>query len=153
MGVPQPLEPEESYGIPAVAATFPENTEAPEAKLPLISFSHYNKSECEMDGGEINPYAPEALRNIKNMGLSADFREGTYVKNAGEYQKLFAGLADISDQVEMKELRLKGKIPDPKNPTKKIPIDTGRAFYFKINNLIYIVAIRANHYETEKIRS
>lgn len=160
MSIPDPVLPAGPGDIPQSVAGLADTMEAPEAVPLLISFSRYNSSECEVDRGQMEVYAWDALRQIKRVGTQpgtpAEFNfGGDHIINAGEYRKLFKGLDD--PEIDMREIKLSGKRKrmdyrgrKPKEVTETV--GTGRIFFYVIDRTLYLVAIRANHYETDKIR-
>lgn len=90
----------------------------------------------------------QAGDGTKSFGVATE-----RVHNANEYACLFKGIDDL--EVDMREVKLEGKktVPDHHkggNKTKKEPVSTGRIFFYPIDRMLYIVAMRANHYETAK---
>lgn len=143
--IPQPVtEPsDEENKLSQIAQELPQDTEAPEAIPYVISFARYKNKLCEIDGLGKNK-GNKALSILKEIGTKvhsrADFQRHNIrtdgIANTGEYKKLYNGLAP---DVEVRELFLQG---------------TGRIFYFDIEpeRMLYIVAIRENHFETDKVR-
>lgn len=165
MSIPDPFLPKPEGEIPEAAAKIPEKIE-PETSPVQISFSRYNTSECEIEQGQMSPYAMNALRAIKNIGTHVrtlnDFTSTYFessaerVINAGEYKKLFSGLDD--PEIDMREVKISGKVPirsfyRTKSKEKMERVTTGRLFFYVVSQTLYMVAIRANHYETDKMRS
>ena len=75
------------------------------------------------------------------------------VLNKNEYTKLFKGIDD--PEIDMREAKLEGKkiVADYRRGGNKFKIETfhtGRIFFYPVERTLYIVAIRANHYETHK---
>ena len=130
--------------IPPNVAEVPQPEEAPEARPLLISFERYNSGECQLNGMD-NKRARKALQIVRDVGVNirteSDFKtllpklEVVSVNNSGDYRKLYKGLVDLPD-VEIKEA--------------KIDRDKGRLFFFLVNRIFHIVAIRDSHYETGK---
>lgn len=130
-------------GLPQGIAELPPESEAPEAMPYVISFVKYNNNLCEIDILGKNK-GNKALTILKNIGTKVfsrtDFQRNNIntdgIKNEGEYKKLYNGLAP---DVEVRELFLQS---------------TGRIFYFDIEpkRMLYIVAIRENHFEMDKVR-
>jgi len=126
-----------------IAQELPQDTEAPEAIPYVISFAKYNNKLCEISCLGKNK-GNKALSILKEIGTRVfsrvDFQKNNIltkgIKNSGEYRKLYSGLGLDN---EVKELSLQG---------------TGRIFYFDIEpeRILYIVAIRENHFETDKVR-
>lgn len=147
MSLPEPQLPVEGKISPRVATL--QTQEAPEAEPPLISFRHYNQKECEIGTGQIKPYAPFMLELIRDMGTKSSYEPNKrHIENAGDYSNLYRGLSDLPD-VSIHEIRLEGKVPGSWGK-KDQKVNSGRFFYFKIDNTLYVVAIRANHYDTSK---
>src|SRR3989344_8522832 len=153
MSIPDaPPPPPSEEGIPTTAARFSDDTEAPETEFPLISFRRYNERECEVDQGQMKPYAWNALKIVKGMGRHSSFAPNSkHVLNIGEYEDIYGGLADMPD-VNIQELPLEGTI-QRRDQRKTERVNEGRLFFFRTDNTVSIVAIRANHYETDKSRS
>ena len=143
--IPKPAtEPsDEENKLSQIAQELPQDTEAPEAIPYVISFARYKSKLCEIDGLGKNK-GNKVLSILKEIGVKvfsrADFQRHNIrtdgIANAGEYKKLYNGLAP---DVEVRELFLQG---------------TGRIFYFDIEpeRILYLVAIRENHFETDKVR-
>ncbi|MDP3764470.1 MAG: hypothetical protein Q8Q95_02510 [bacterium] len=140
MTIPKPEEEQSISSIPQRVTEIPQPEEAPEAKPLLISFERYNRGECQLDG--MNPkMAKKALRVVRDVGVNIkaedDFKkclpklEITPINNSGNYRKLYKGLFDLPD-AEIKEA--------------KIDYDKGRLFFFLIDRVFYVVAIRESHY-------
>lgn len=129
--------------LPERVAEFPQEFDAPEGRPYLISFAKYNHKMCEVDNLAGNK-GKKAITLLKEIGTKvftkADFARNNIkndlVKFAGEYKKLFSGLAE---DIELRELFLQ---------------DSGRIFYFDIEpeRTMFVVAIRENHLETDKVR-
>jgi hypothetical protein len=146
--IPVPVFPEGGGGIPASATTLPQEGEAPEAQPYLISFRRYNEKECQLEDGMMGHYSLDALRMIKGMGTRVAYTpNATHINNENEYTQLFRKLDDIED-LDIREIRLSGKFTDKNGENKTV--DKGRLFFFTIGYTLYIVAIRAHHYETKK---
>ena len=84
----------------------------------------------------------KVLRDIGvNFRTEADFAtrlpklEVIPIKPEGNYRKLYKGLADSPD-IEIKEA--------------KVDRDKGRLFFFMVDRVLYVVAVRESHYETDK---
>lgn len=133
----------EEGSLPSIITEIPQEMEAPEANPYVISFARYNEKLCEITGLGKNK-GNRALSILKEIGTKvfsrSDFQKHNIqsdgIAYAGEYKKLYSGLGP---DIEVRELFLQG---------------TGRIFYFDIETeqKIYIVAIRENHFETEKTR-
>ncbi|MEN9852271.1 MAG: hypothetical protein RI996_214 [Candidatus Parcubacteria bacterium] len=142
--------------IPKEVAEISEDTKIPskvaeiiiqedvEIKPYLISFEKYNKDLCELKSLD-GKNAKRGLSILKEIGVSVFCREDimrngdintSHIMCAGEYKKLYRGL---HEGVEIKEIHLK---------------NSGRIFYFDVipDNIMYIIAIKENHFETKKIR-
>jgi hypothetical protein len=129
--------------LPEAVAEMPQETEAPEAIPYLISFGKYKNKLCEIDCLGKNK-GNKALFILKEIGTKVfsrvDFQRHNIktggIANANEYKKLYSGLAQ---DIEVRELFLQGK---------------SRIFYFDIEpeRILYVVAIRENHFETDKVR-
>lgn len=161
MPIPEPELPKDE-AIPSIVGEMPESTEAPEAEPYVISFKNYNETECEINSGAMDYYSLDALKTIKTVGVQVPSTgpagsifgvANERVHNANEYSRLFKGLTD--PEIDMREVKLEGKIQTKnyrswsmKPKTKRI--SDGRIFFFPIGNTLYIVAIRATHYETTK---
>lgn len=134
---------EDENEIPNSVAELDQETEAPEGKPYVISFSKYNEKMCEITELGKNK-GNRALSILKKIGMNvysrADFSrnkiETKSVANSGGYSPLYNGLGN---DVEVREMFLQS---------------TGRIFYFDIEpeRAMYIVAIRENHLETNKVR-
>ncbi|MDP3794607.1 MAG: hypothetical protein Q8R13_01615 [bacterium] len=143
--IPKPVtEPSDEEGkLSQFAQELPQETEAPEAIPYIISFVKYNNKLCEISALGKNK-GNKALSILKEIGMKvfsrADFQRHNIrtdgIANSGEYGKLYSGLGP---DIEVRELFLQS---------------TGRIFYFDIEpeGMLYIVAIRENHFETDKIR-
>lgn len=134
---------EESGPLPTIITEIAQEIEAPEANPYVISFSKYNDKLCEIEHLGKNK-GNKALSILKEIGTKvfsrSDFQKHNIKSDgiacSGEYKKLYNGLAP---DIEVRELFLQG---------------TGRIFYFDIETeqKIYLVAIRENHFETDKTR-
>lgn len=132
--------------IPESVTEISQTAEAPEVKPILISFERYNSKECQLDGMD-GKMAKKTLRVVRDVGVKikteSDFKkhlsklEIISIGNNGDYRKLYRGLADLPD-VEIKEA--------------KIDMDKGRLFFFMIDRIFHIVAMRDSHYDTGKQR-
>ena len=143
--IPKPAtEPsDEQNKLSQIAQELPQETEAPEAIPYVISFVKYNEKLCEISELSKNK-GKKALSVLKEIGTKvfsrADFRRHNIrtdgIANSGEYKKLYS---KIAPDIEVRELFLQ---------------DTGRIFYFDIEpeRILYVVAIRENHFETGKVR-
>ena len=143
--IPKPAtEPsDEQNKLSQIAQELPRETEAPEAIPYVISFAKYNEKLCEISELSKNK-GKKALFVLKEIGTKvfsrADFQQHNIktdgIANSGEYKKLYNGLGP---DIEVRELFLQ---------------DTGRIFYFDIEpeRILYIVAIRENHFEINKVR-
>lgn len=130
--------------IPITATELPQPDEAPESKPVLISFERYNSKECELDGMD-NKMARKAFQTLRDIGVNvrteADFKDHLPklqiipIENSGHYRGLYKGLMDLPD-VEIKEA--------------KIDRDKGRMFFFLVERIFHVIAVRENHYETGK---
>ena len=146
MTIPTPENRSPESPIPQTAAEVPQAEEAPETKPILISFERYNIGECQLNSME-GKMAKKTLRIIRDVGVNirteADFQkhlpklEVVPINNSGDYRKLYRGLADLPD-VEIKEA--------------KIDRDKGRLFFFIVDRIFHIVAMRDSHYDTDKQR-
>lgn len=129
--------------LPEKVAELPQDSDAPEGSPYVISFAKYNNRMCEINDLTGNK-GKKAISILKEIGTKvftkADFARNSIknevVKYAGEYKKLFSGLAE---DIELRELFLQ---------------DTGRIFYFDLEpeRTMFVVAIRENHLETDKVR-
>lgn len=129
--------------LPPSIAELPQDTEAPESTPYLISFAKYKDRLCEINNLSKNK-GKKALFILKEIGTKvfsrADFKKYNIktksIANDGEYKKLYNGL---SQDIEVKEFSLQS---------------TGRIFYFDIEpeRILYVIAIRENHFETKKVR-
>ncbi len=156
-------------GLPADDGLLPnelgivsDKVESPESQPYLISFKSYNENECELNTGAMNPYALEALKSIKKLGVQipAPASNGAkvfgvtteQVYDAHEYQNLFKGLDD--PEIDMREIKLEAKTkkPDLRRSGRYITetVNQGRIFFYHVAQTIFIVAFRASHYETLK---
>ncbi len=143
--IPKPAtEPsDEQNKLSQIAQELPQETEAPEAIPYVISFAKYNEKLCEISELSKNK-GKKALSILKEIGTKvfarADFQRHNIrtdgIANSGEYKKLYS---KIAPDIEIRELFLQ---------------DTGRIFYFDIEpeRTLYVVAIRENHFETDKVR-
>lgn len=139
--VTEPID--DNTELPQKVAELPQETEPPEANPYVISFSKYNNKLCEIEHLGKNK-GNKALSILKEIGTKvfakSDFQKHNIktdgIGNSGEYKKLYNG---IGPDIEIRELFLQG---------------TGRIFYFDIEpeQKMYIVAIRENHFETDKVR-
>ena len=144
MMIPKPEDKLSTNPIPRTATEIPQTAEAPEAKPVLISFERYNRNECQLDGME-GKMAKKAMRMVRDVGIhiksESDFQkhlpklEVVSISDNGNYRKLYKGLTDLPD-VEIKEI--------------KIDRDKGRLFFFLIDRIFHIIAIRDSHYEIDK---
>lgn len=164
MSIPtNPQLPANTGAIPSTLGTIPERIESPESQPYLISFKRYNPHECELEGGAMNPYALDALKTIKRIGMQIPSSDASGTKvfgattervhNEHEYSRLFKGLDD--PEIDMREVKLDGKerrIKFVKGKPKEIlePVRMGRLFFYEVGQTLFIVAIRATHYETKK---
>lgn len=129
--------------IPKNVAELPQETEAPETRPYVISFSKYNERACEISLLNSNK-AKKAVQTLKDIGTKirsqADYQRNSIdripVRYSGGYKKLFNGLAP---DIELKELKLQ---------------QDARIFYFDLEpeRTFYVVAITENHLETEQTR-
>jgi hypothetical protein len=130
--------------IPQDAPELPQPEEAPESKPILISFERYNSKECELDGMD-GKMAKKAFRTLRDIGVNikteTDFRECLPklqiepVENSGYYRGLYKGLSGLPD-VEIKEA--------------KFDLNTGRLFFFLVDRIFHVIAVREDHYQTGK---
>ena len=126
-----------------IAQELPPETKVPESIPYLISFARYKDKLCEISILSKNK-AKKTLLILKEIGTKifckADFQrfgiKTHRIDNKGEYKKLYYGLGP---DIEVRELFLQG---------------TGRIFYFTVEpeRILYIVAIRENHFEVDKVR-
>ena len=133
----------DSGKLPQAVAELPQNTEAPESIPYKISFAKYNDKLCEISALGKNK-GNRALLILKEIGTKvfsrADFQKNQIrtdpVANSGEYMKLYNRLGP---DIEVRELFLQS---------------TGRIFYFDVepDRVLYVVAIRENHFETDRVR-
>lgn len=146
MGIPEQELPEQSGQIPLKSAELPQSTAEPELRPYLISFEKYNSKECEVSTD--NKISRKALETLRDVGVNIR-DEGDFamrlprmnispVFDQGDYRALFRGLRDNIPDLEMKEI--------------KIERDSGRLFFYVINKVFYVVAIRKSHYDTSKTR-
>ncbi len=129
--------------IPKTVAELPQDSDVSEVEPYKISFSKYNNKLCEISELGKNK-GNKALTILKEIGTKvfsrADFQKHNIqtkgISYDGAYKPLYS---KIADGIEIKELFLQG---------------TGRIFYFDIEpeRMLYIVAIKENHFETEKVR-
>ena len=134
---------DEENKLSQIAQKLPQEIEAPETIPYVISFAKYNEKLCEISELSKNK-GKKALSVLKEVGTKifsrADFQRYNIrtdgIANSGEYKKLYNGLAP---DIEVRELFLQ---------------DTGRIFYFDIEpeRILYVVAVRENHFETNKVR-
>jgi hypothetical protein len=161
MSIP-PLPPSSDGGlIPSRVSLLPKEVEAPESEPYTLSFKHYNEKECELSGGAMDVYALAALKALKNIGMHVPTNGGLpsfgiateRVFNSHGYASLFKGIDD--PEVDMREAKLEGKqrMVDWHGRGKKQRTEilrNGRIFFYPIGRMLYLVAFRANHYETGK---
>ena len=146
MTIPKPEEGLPESSIPETAVEISQSVEDPEVKPILISFERYNIKECQLDGMK-GKMAKKAFRVVRDIGVKikteSDFKkhlpklEVVSIENKGDYRKLYKGLADLPD-AEIKEA--------------KIDLDKGRLFFFVIDRIFHIIAMRDSHYDTDKQR-
>ena len=130
--------------IPPTATELPQLEEAPESKPLLISFERYNTKECQVNEMD-SKVARKALKALRDIGMNirtdADFKkhlpklEIVPINNSGDYRGLYKGLIDLPD-VEIKEAKIERK--------------EGRLFFFLVERIFHVIAIRNSHYETDK---
>lgn len=136
-------ETEDAGTLPRSVAELPQEDEAPEMTPYRISFARYNGNLCEIDLLDSNK-AKKALNLFKTVGTQvcspADFKKYSIdripVVRKGEYLKLYNRLGE---DIEIKETKLQ---------------QNARIFYFDIEpeRMLYVVAIKQNHFETDKVR-
>jgi|SRR3989344_360258 len=146
MAIPKPEDEAVQSPIPITATEIPQTAEAPEVQPVFISFQRYNSTECELNGMD-NKRARKALQIVRDVGVTvkteADFHKHlpnlkiVSIQNNGAYRKLYKGLADMPD-AEIKEA--------------KIDRDKGRLFFFMVDRIFHIIAIKDSHYETGQQR-
>jgi len=149
MSIPSHEKKVDSGLIPEKVAERPQEEEAPEATPFFISFVKYNEKECQVNGLE-KGLAKKALVAFKDIGLAlnvfdsfSNFKHQVsklsfeHVVDGGEYKKIYKGVRDIPD-VEIYE----GKIEKKR----------GRLFFFILEKVFYLIAIRDSHYDTTKGR-
>lgn len=144
MEIPKPELVDESGQIPPESAELPQSDIEPELRPFLISFQRYSDKECQVDTMDTK-VARKALKVVRDIGINIrnedDFKSRlpkltvAPVGDFGDYRALFKGLRDLPD-VEMKEI--------------KIERDKGRLFFFVIDKIFHVVAIRDSHYETDR---
>ncbi len=142
--IPKPEAEVGSGLIPSSATNLPQEAGDPEAEPLLFSFEQYNEKECQIDTMDPKK-ARKALRAIRDTGLNiktmADFGsklpklELKPVRNEGDYRDLYKGLNPDTDLQEI-----------------KTDNDKGRIFFHMIKNILYLIAVRESHYETDKQR-
>jgi hypothetical protein len=147
MGIPEPELPVESGEIPFRSAEMPQTAIEPELKPYRISFERYNEKECEVEQLD-NKLARKTLEAVRNIGINvkedSDFGaklpklEIKSIRDDGDYRVLFRGIRDELPDIEMREV--------------KIEKDSGRLFFYVIDRIFHIIAIRKNHYDTSKTR-
>ena len=139
--IPEPGLDDAGHQIPAKVAEYPDQLAAPEERPFLLSFARYNNKLCQIGDLQKNQgrRATELLKTIGNKLFSIkDFHlqrvDCLPVKNEHGYTVLFSKLGP---DIEMKEAKLQ---------------DTGRIFYFihDADKVVYVVAIRHTHFETDK---
>ena len=133
--------------IPEIVAERPQAEEAPETRPLLISFARYNNKECDLDKGIDSKRARKALQILRDVGVNifniSDFKnklpklQVMSINNSGDYRKLYSNLADLPD-IEIQEA--------------KIDRDKGRLFFFIVERIFHVVAVKDSHYETSKQR-
>jgi len=129
--------------LPQEVAEFPQNSEVLEGKPYLISFANYNKNMCEIKDLQSSP-ARKAISFLREVGTSIfsskDFQKiGLEIKpvsDSNTYQPLFNRLPK---DTELKEVKISG---------------SGRLFYFDLEpeRTLFVVAVRENHLDTDKVR-
>lgn len=129
--------------IPKIVAELPQESNVSEIEPYKISFSKYNDKLCEISSLGKNK-GNKALAILKEIGTKvfsrADFQRLNIQTKSVVYNGAYKPLYNkIADGIEIKELSLQG---------------TGRIFYFDIEpeRMLYVVAIKENHFETEKVR-
>jgi hypothetical protein len=148
MTIPDPnVRPLEQEVIPEAVAERPQIEEAPETRPLLISFARYNEKECDLDKGIDSKRARKALQILRDVGVNIfnpiEFKnklpklQVVPINNSGDYRKLYSNLADLPD-VEIQEA--------------KIDRDKGRLFFFIVERIFHVVAVKDSHYETDKQR-
>ncbi len=130
----------ETSQIPNEVAEIQEPEDDPEMQPLLISFARYNKKLCQLSDGMEKNQPKKALEILKDIGMSvftADDlpklgREIKPVRCEGDYRPLYKGL---HDDVDLQEIYIDTK---------------GRMFYFLVDSILHLVAIRGTHLDTTK---
>jgi len=141
MAIPFPEKPREAV-LPEIVAERPQTEEAPEVVPFLISFARYNRKECDIDGMD-HKRAKKALKTLRNIGVEI-YNEEDFgaklpklkvcaIEPNGEYRRLYTGLTDFPD-AEIREA--------------KVDLDKCRLFFFIVNRIFYVVAVKDSHYNT-----
>ncbi|MDO8571601.1 MAG: hypothetical protein Q7R79_02895 [bacterium] len=128
--------------LPEAVAERPQSEEAPEVVPFLISFARYNKKECDIDGMD-HKRAKKTLKTLRDIGVEIYSEEDfiaklpklkvSAIEPSGEYRRLYTGLTDFPD-AEIREA--------------KVDLDKCRLFFFIVNRLFYVVAVKDSHYNT-----
>lgn len=123
--------------------TMSQDQDMPEGRPYVISFAQYKDKLCEISFLQ-KSNAKKALNVLKNIGTKVcsktDFNKNNLkikkIINNGEYKRLYNSL---SPDTEISEITLS---------------DTSRIFYYDIESekTLYIIAIKENHFETDKNR-
>jgi hypothetical protein len=142
--IPQEVTEMQNDGdIPKIVAELPQESDVAEIEPYKISFSKYNEKLCEISllGKNRGNRALTILKEIGTKVFSrADFQRHDIQTKGVAYDGAYKPLYNkIADGIEIKELFLQGD---------------GRIFYFDIEpaRMLYVVAIKENHFETGKVR-
>lgn len=135
MTIPEPKK-DDTLKIPGRVALNPDEKDI-EAEPFKISFKHYNDRECEIR--HLNQSsARKALSSLRTIGQLAEVKQfaannikSTPITRSGVYKCLFKTLPK-ADDVDLFEYNLSG---------------ASRVFYFALDKMLYLVAIRNSHYE------
>ena len=140
--IPQEVaEIEETTQIPIQVAEIQDPENDPETQPLLISFAKYNNKMCQISDGMEKNHPKKVLEILKEIGMhmyTADDlpklgKTIKPVKYAGDYRDLFKGL---HEDVDLQEIY--------------IDSSKGRIFYFLVDSILHLVAIRGSHLDTTK---
>lgn len=139
--IPDPNNQEQTESqIPESSAVLDQSKEAPESSLTVLSFARYSKSQCQIDEMN-NKEAKKSLKTIRDIGVSirteTDFKTKLpklrieRVLPNGDYSKLYKALPP---DIEVKEA--------------KIDSDKCRLFFYMVDQMLFVLAIRKDHLNT-----
>lgn len=125
--------------IPHKVALF-DDREEKEIKPFHISYESYKRKLCEICNLK-QGQSRKALRDMVIIGGMCNINQfpsnniqAKPIKNSGEYKKLYTRLPE---DIDLKEHKIGG---------------SARIFYYMIDRIIFIVAIKSKHLETNKNR-